>query len=171
MTSINRIDASPATQAAAGITHYVIDDSGWKVFGANDTEIATYVASKGRNGKSLLRVDAHKQRVEIDYSIRRDEEHIIIDAAVNGTTCVVTFAKGGHLSGDGLKKAVDPALTEILHLIGSDLKALSDTPRRVHAELADSSYCGGLLDAIGAAGKAGENLAKEILFWRYFFAC
>jgi hypothetical protein len=171
LTSIERVEASAATQAATGITHYVFDATfGWKAFGANDAVIATHVVSKEARGKGVLRVDTDDRRVEITYSIEGDINNIVIDAVVNGIPSKVAFSKDGGLIGEGLKKTVDPAINEMFRSIGSDLMALRDA-RRGATPLASKSYCGGLLDAIHAARRAGENLAAELLTWEWVFRC
>jgi len=172
MTSIERVEASAATQAATGITHYVFDATGcWKAFGANDAEIATQVVSKEVRGKGVLRVDTHDRRVEITYSIERDNNNIVIDVVVNGIPSKAAFSKDGGLGGEGLKKAVDPAINEMFGFIGSDFMALRDTRRRGVTRLADEHYCGGLLDAITGAFRAGELLAFSLLCAEYDFRC
>jgi hypothetical protein len=165
MTNIERIEASAATQAATGITHYVVDaTNGWKAFGANDAEIATHVVAKEARGKGVLRVDTHDRRVEITYSIEGDGNNIVIVAVVNGIPSKVAFSKDGGLIGEGLKKTVDPAIHEMFRSIVSDLMALRGA-RRGATKLASEReyYCGGLLDAIEGARRAGEWLAQSLL--------
>lgn len=171
MTSIERIEASAATQAATGITHYVFDAACcWKALGANDAEIATHVVSKEARGESVLRVDTHDRRVEITYSIEGDN-NIVIDAVVNGVPSKVAFSKDGELVNEGLKKTVDPAIHEMFRSIGSDLMALRGAPRQGATKFASTSYCGRLLDALDGAWRAGEWLSVAILDRRYHLDC
>jgi hypothetical protein len=173
MTSIERVEASAATQAATGITHYLVDATcGWKAFGANDAEIATHVVSKEARGKGVLRVDAHDRHLEITYSIEGDSNNIVIDAVVNGIPSKLAFSKDGGLIGEGFKKSVDPAMNEMFRSIGSDLMALRDARSR-GATPRDRSraYCGGLLDATVGAKRAGEILAYILLLWQYAVEC
>jgi hypothetical protein len=173
MTSIKRIEASAATQAATGITHYVLDaSSGWKAFGRNDAEIVTQVVSKEERGESVLRVDMHGKFVEITYSVEVDNNSVVIDAVVNGTPSKVAFSKDGGLIGEGFSKTVDPAINEMFRLIGSDLMALRDAPRRDAARrLVESAYCGGLSDAIEGARRAHEWFAAWALGGRWDAHC
>lgn len=175
MTSIERVEASAATQAATGITHYVFDSNSWKALGANDTEIVTHSVSKDPRGKGVLRVDSHDRRVEITYSIEVDD-NIVIDAVVNGVPSKVTFSKNGELVGEGLKKTVDPTINELFRSINGDLKA----PRAagstgggtgVATAAVLSAYCGGLIDAYWGARSAGESLACFLLYRRIRNAC
>jgi hypothetical protein len=175
MTSIERVEASAATQAATGITQYVFDATcGWKAFGANDAEIATHVVSKEARGKGVLRVDSHDRHLEITYSIEGDSNNIVIDAVVNGIPSKLAFSEDGGLIGEGFKKSVDPAMNEMFRSIGSDLMAFRDarsrgaTPRDRKASRA---YCGGLSDAIQGAFRAGEFLAFSLLCAEYDFRC
>jgi hypothetical protein len=173
MTSIKRVEASAATQAATGITHYVFDaPSGWKAFGPNDAEILTQVASKEERGKSVLRVDTHGKRVKITYSIEGDNNSVVIDAVVNGTPSKVAFSKDGGLIGEGFSKTVDPAINEMFRLIGSDLMALRDAPSRdVTSRRVESPYCEGLSVAIEAARSAHEWFAEMVLSTRWVWDC
>jgi hypothetical protein len=169
MTSIERVEASAATQAATGITHYVFDATSWKALGANDTEVATHVVSKeARTG--VLRVDTHDKRVEITYSIGGDN-NIVIDAVVNGVPSKVVFSKEGELVGEGLKKTVDPAIYEMFRSIGNDLMERSDARRRGATREASGARCWALLHTVGAAKRAGEILAYLLLLWQYAVEC
>jgi hypothetical protein len=165
VTSIKRVEASAATQAATGITNYVFDAaSGWKAFGPNDTEILTQVVSKEERGKSVLRVDMHGKRVEITYSIEVDNNSVVIAAVVNGTPSTVAFPKDGGLIGEGFSKTADPAINEMFRSIDSDLMARRGAPSRdATRRFTESAYCGGLTDAIDAAERAHEWLAMYML--------
>jgi hypothetical protein len=170
MTNNERVEASAATQAATGITHYVFDANGWKAFGANDEEIATHVGSKEARGKGVLRAGTHDKRVEITYSIERDNDNTVIDAVVNGTQSKVVFSKDGGLAGEGLKKIVDPAIDEMFGSIGSDLMAHREPPRTTD-RVYDQYRCGGILDAAAGAHRAGELVAEQILLGEWWIHC
>jgi hypothetical protein len=174
MTSIRRVEASAATQAATGITHFVFDaSSGWKAFGHNDAEILTGVVSKEKSGKSVLRLDIHGKHVEITYSIKVDNNSVVIDAVVNGTPSKVAFSKEGGLIGEGFNKTVDPAINEIFRSMHSDLMALRDAPSREGTLrlVVDSNWCGGLSDAIAGARAAKEWLSVYFLTNSYDCWC
>jgi hypothetical protein len=171
MTGNERVEASAATRAATGITHYVIDaTNGWKAFGANDAEIATQVVSKEARGKGVLRAGTHDKRVEITYSIESDGTNVVIDAVVNGTPSKVAFSKDGGLVGEGLKKTVDPAINDMFGSIGGDLMALRGAPR-ITERVYDQYRCGGILDAARGANRAGELLAEQILLGEWWIHC
>jgi hypothetical protein len=171
MTNNERVAASAATQAATGITHYVFDANGWKAFGANDAEIATHVGSEEARGKGVLRAGTHDKRVEITYSIERDNDNTVIDAVVNGTQSKVVFSKDGGLAGEGLKKTMDPAIDEMFGSIGSDLKALRKPPRIIDRVVYEKYRCGAILAAAVAAHGAGELLAEQVLIAEWWFHC
>jgi hypothetical protein len=171
MTKIERIEASAATQAATGITHYMVDaTNGWKALGANDAEIATHVVSKEERGKGVLRVDTHDRHVEITYSIESDDNNTVIDAVVNGNPSKLTFSKEGGLVGEGLKKAVDPAIHEMFRSICSDLMAHRGAPR-ITDRVYDDYRCRALITAAVAAHFAGELIAEQILIGEWWIHC
>lgn len=174
MTSIERIEASAATHAATGITHYVFDSAaGWKAFGGNDAEIVSQVVSKEARNKGVLRVHSHDKHVEITYSIERHENHFVIDTVVNDTPSKVTFSQDGELISKGLKETVDPVFNEIFRSIDSDWKEMVTNRRQsiktpiAEADGSDVNYCLGLYDAIQGARKAYEFWAEAILEYQF----
>jgi hypothetical protein len=170
MTSIERLDASGPTRAATGITHYVFDATGWKAFGANDEEIVTSVVSTEERGKGLILFNIHDRHIEITYSIENDGKTVTVSAVVDGLPSNVAFSKDGGMTGAGFGKTADPAIHEIFHLIGDDLKAGGRKPNRTSRRYVSDAWCGAMDAAANGAARAGEVLATMILadtmdFW------